>query len=61
MLGYFYSKEEFLNKFIKKDKENLDDFKILIRLYILRRIKKDVIKELLDKIEKKFLVELFLE
>lgn len=61
MPGYLYSKEEFSNKFIKKDKENLDDLKILIRPYILRRIKKDVIKELPDKIEKKFLVELSLE
>ena len=37
---------------------NIEELKILIKPFILRRLKKDVIKELPDKIEKKYLVEM---
>ena len=36
----------------------MEDLKILISPYILRRIKKDVIKEIPAKIETKFLLEM---
>lgn len=58
MPGYLYSREKFQQKFINKGEENLDQLKSLIRPFILRRLKQDVLKELPDKIEKKFLVEM---
>ena len=58
MPGYLYTKQEFSNKFIKQEENYMEDLKILISPYILRRIKKDVIKEIPEKIETKFLVEM---
>lgn len=58
MPGYLYTKEEFSAKFIKQEENNIEDLKMLIIPYILRRIKKDVIKEIPEKIETKFLVEM---
>ncbi|BCZ46106.1 DNA helicase [Clostridium gelidum] len=58
MPGYLYKKQEFSYKFIKQEENYLEDLKILISPYILRRIKKDVIKEIPEKIETKFLVEM---
>lgn len=58
MPGYLYTKEEFTSKFIKGDEEALENLKLLINPYILRRLKKDVIKELPDKIENKIIVEM---
>lgn len=58
MPGYLYSKEEFVKKFLKDDKNMIDELKILISPYILKRNKKDVLKELPDKIEKKILINL---
>lgn len=55
MPGYLYDKKEFQNKFVDGDIKKL---KKLIKPFILRRTKKEVIKELPDKIEKKFIVEL---
>jgi superfamily II DNA or RNA helicase len=57
MPGYLYSKEVFEGKFIGKE-DNLEELKLLIKPFILRRTKKEVMKELPDKIEKKFLVEM---
>jgi SNF2 family DNA or RNA helicase len=57
MPGYLYSKEIFEEKFVKKE-ENLEELKLMISPFILRRTKKEVIKELPDKIEKKYLVEM---
>jgi len=58
MPGYLYTKQEFSSKFIKQEDNYMEDLKILISPYILRRIKKDVIKEIPEKIESKFLVEM---
>ncbi|MDS0528490.1 SNF2-related protein [Clostridium sp. SHJSY1] len=57
MPGYLYSKEKFEKKFISTT-DNLENLKKLINPFILRRTKKDVMTELPDKIEKKFLVEM---
>ncbi|AJD27327.1 DEAD/DEAH box helicase [Clostridium botulinum] len=58
MPGYLYSEERFQEKFIDEVEENIDKLKTLIRPFILRREKKDVLKDLPHKIEKKFLVEM---
>lgn len=58
MPRYLYTKQEFSSKFIKQEENYMEDLKILINPYILRRIKKDVIKEIPEKIETKFLVEM---
>ncbi len=55
MPGYLYDKKEFQDRFLNNDNNEL---KKLIKPFILRRTKKEVIKELPDKIEKKFIVEL---
>lgn len=58
MPGYLFSKKAFEEKFIKGKKENLKELKKMINPFILRRMKKDVLSELPDKIEKKFFVEM---
>lgn len=58
MPGYLYSKDEFSRKFLKEDKNMLEELKLLISPYVLKRNKKDVLKELPDKIENKVLVTL---
>ncbi|WP_294129436.1 DEAD/DEAH box helicase [uncultured Clostridium sp.] len=55
--GYLYSKRKFQDKFIKVEK-GLEELKKLIRPFILRRLKNDVMSELPDKIEKRFLIEM---
>lgn len=57
MPGYLYSKLRFEKIFVNDDK-NLELLKKMIKPFILRRRKKDVIDELPDKIEQKFYVEL---
>lgn len=57
MPGYLYSKEVFQEKFISKG-DNLESLKLLIKPFILRRTKKEVMRELPDKVEKKILVEM---
>jgi SNF2 family DNA or RNA helicase len=57
MPGYLYSKEVFEEKFVRKA-DNLEELKLLIKPFILRRTKKEVMEELPDKIEKKYLVEM---
>jgi len=58
MPGYLYSKRVFEEKFINRREENFEELKLLIKPFVLRRTKKEVMKELPDKIEKKFLVEM---
>jgi len=58
MPGYLYSKQRFEEKFILKYQDNLESLKLLIKPFVLRRTKKEVIKELPDKIEKKLLIEM---
>ncbi|MDO5516581.1 MAG: DEAD/DEAH box helicase [Clostridium sp.] len=60
MPGYLSSNKEFNERFIKNTEskeENIQELRILINPYILRRTKSDVIKELPDKIETVFTIE----
>ncbi|MGN1033592.1 MAG: SNF2-related protein, partial [Intestinibacter sp.] len=57
MPGYLYTKSKFEKIFVNDDK-NIEDLKNMIKPFILRRRKKDVVDELPDKIEQKFYVEL---
>ncbi|MGL5748917.1 MAG: DEAD/DEAH box helicase, partial [Paraclostridium sp.] len=57
MPGYLYNKTKFQNIFINND-VNIKKLRNLIKPFVLRRTKKDVMKELPNKIEKKFFVEL---
>ena len=54
MPGYLLSEAKFKEKYLKEDM--YDELKELIKPFILRRLKKDVIDELPNKIEKKFMV-----
>lgn len=56
MPGFLFTKEKFREKFILQD--NIDELKSLITPFILRRLKGDVLEELPEKVEKKYLVEL---
>ncbi|MGL6108347.1 SNF2-related protein [Romboutsia sp.] len=58
MPGYLFSKKSFESKFVNSKEENIKELKKMINPFILRRLKKDVLKELPDKIEKKFFVEM---
>lgn len=61
MPGYLYDEKRFSVRYHKKCKEDpvvIDELNKLITPFILRRRKKDVIKELPNKIEKKFIVTL---
>lgn len=57
MPGYLFTKERFRERFIL-DENNLDELKSLITPFILRRLKEDVLSELPEKFEKKYLVEM---
>lgn len=61
MPGYLYDEKRFSVRYHKKLNEGpevLDELNKLIKPFILRRRKKDVIKELPDKIEKRLVVDL---
>ncbi|MGH4050035.1 MAG: SNF2 helicase associated domain-containing protein [Clostridium sp.] len=61
MPGYLYDEKRFSVRYHKKIKANpevIEDLNRLIKPFILRRYKKDVLKELPDKIEKTLLVTL---
>ena len=61
MPGYLYDRKRFTVRYYKKlneGEEVLSEIHSLIKPFILRRKKKDVIKELPDKIEKMHLVDL---
>lgn len=58
MPGYLYSKEVFDKKLASHFERNFENLKLLIKPFILRRTKKEVIKDLPDKIEEKILVEM---
>lgn len=59
MPGYLYNKTRFKKEFVgRKDEKTIKELKKLIKPFILRRLKKNVIEELPDKIEKKFYVEM---
>ncbi|MHC6180164.1 DEAD/DEAH box helicase [Clostridium sp. JNZ X4-2] len=61
MPGYLYDEKRFSVRYYKKFKEDpvvIEDLNRLVKPFILRRKKKDVIKELPDKIEKTIMVHL---
>ena len=58
MPGYLYSKEVFDKKFDFNYNGDLENLKLMIKPFILRRTKKEVIEDLPDKIEKKILVDM---
>ena len=57
MPGYLYNKSKFKSIFVNNDK-NVIELKNLIKPFILRRTKKEVITELPDKIEQKIIIDL---
>ena len=57
MPGYLFTKDRFRERFIL-DENNLSELKSLITPFILRRLKEDVLSELPEKLEKKYLVEM---
>ena len=57
MPGYLFTKERFRERFIL-DEKNLGELKSLISPFILRRLKEEVLNELPEKINKKYLVEI---
>ncbi|XZK31110.1 DEAD/DEAH box helicase [Clostridium perfringens] len=57
MPGYLFTKERFRERFIL-DESNLSELKSLITPFILRRLKEDVLSEIPEKLEKKYLVEM---
>ena len=61
MPGYLYDKKKFATRYHRRLEEDeclIDDLNRLIKPFILRRYKKDVIKELPDKIETRLVVPL---
>ena len=56
MPGFLFTKERFKGKFIQN--KNTEELKSLITPFILRRVKEDVLDELPEKIEKKYLVDM---
>lgn len=66
MPGYLLSNKKFIEKyerpiFREQNLDKLNDLNKHIRPFILRRLKKDVLKELPEKIEQKLLVEMTIE
>lgn len=57
MPGYLYNKSKFKSTFVNNEK-NIIELKNLIKPFILRRTKKEVITELPDKIEQKIIIDL---
>ena len=57
MPGYLYNKSKFKSIFVNNDK-NIIELKNLIKPFIIRRTKKEVITELPDKIEQKIIIDL---
>ena len=58
MPGYLFDESSFKEKFMHRDEDELEELKILINPFILRRLKRDVISELPEKIEKKYYVQM---
>ena len=56
--GYLYNKSRFQEKFLNNRDGSFNDLKKFIQPFMIRRLKKDVMTELPEKIEKKFFVEM---
>lgn len=61
MPGYLFDEKKFKNKFVNRTEREIEELKLLINPFILRRLKKDVITELPEKIEKKYYVPMTTE
>lgn len=61
MPGYLFDEKKFKNKFVNKSEKEIQELKSLINPFILRRLKKEVITELPEKIEKKYYVPMTIE
>ncbi|WP_055070375.1 DEAD/DEAH box helicase [Clostridium massiliamazoniense] len=57
MPTYLYNKSKFQDKFMGKDGD-INKLRAMIKPFILRRLKKDVMLELPEKVEKKFFIEM---
>lgn len=51
MPGYLFDEKKFKIKYINKGKDEIEELKSLIKPFILRRLKRDVVSELPEKIE----------
>ena len=58
MPGYLYNKSRFQDRFLNKKDNTFNDLKRFIQPFMIRRVKKEVMTELPEKIEKKFFVEM---
>ena len=56
MPGYLFDEKKFKKKFVNRSEKEIEELKSLIKPFILRRLKRDVITELPEKIEKKYYV-----
>lgn len=61
MPGYLFDEKKFKQKFVNRSEREIDELKSLINPFILRRLKRDVITELPEKIEKKYYVPMTTE
>ena len=58
MPGYLFDEKKFKKRFVNKSEKEIEELKSLIKPFILRRLKRDVITELPEKIEKKYYVSM---
>ena len=56
MPGYLFDEKKFKKKFVNRSEKEIEELRALIKPFILRRLKRDVITELPEKIEKKYYV-----
>lgn len=56
MPGYLFDEKKFKKKFVNRSENEIEELRSLIKPFILRRLKRDVITELPEKIEKKYYV-----
>lgn len=61
MQGYLFDEKKFKEKFVNRSEREIEELKSLINPFILRRLKRDVISELPEKIEKKYYVPMTTE
>ncbi|MDD7795200.1 DEAD/DEAH box helicase [Clostridium sp. 'White wine YQ'] len=57
MPGYLYGEKKF-KRIFEKQEEGINNLSLFIKPFILRRLKRDVIQELPDKIEKNILIDM---
>lgn len=57
MPSYLYSEDKFKREFVNNN-EKIEELRLLIAPFILRRLKEDVLEDLKEKIEKRYLVDM---